>query len=530
MARQAGDCGCDGGREEPAGGKPSSFRSPNSRGGTGREAAAEAPPRGDVLDWLGAPSISGNQTGALATSRRLALPQSNADQHFLPRPAGSSPPLPGTEVWFGTGSVGSVGGPSGYCGEYGVFVGTGPNESSYLACECKVVRDPGESPQWKPDYVAYDAIYAPHAASAGDLGRMLINEEEIVLTDGGTDPANAVHPSVWVTTPPDLANYWSTSFPFDNALCQWVYVNVGRQQDPECKPWCQGGEWLGFVGEGAYLVSGLIPYAAYKIVAESSSSYVRQYRVRVWVGLMHHFSFFVPPSDYTDHSSRWGVDVIETYANDEGSPWDPVNERVSARGWFAGMFLSLTDGLRTEVTYQSHLGETRWVPVVYGCDAEGNVNRYYPYEVAYAAGTSGEPTGLCFSDPWAFEETEDETCAYLGASIWGEVCVTSSPDEPRPFSRAIAQQAFALLFPAGEVTVAWKLAFMAKDFSGNAQDSEVTRWFTLNARDVVQVDSLIEKVNTLRSTPEGRYVVRNWDVNRLEDAAAAASVGESCCT
>lgn len=411
----------------------------------------------------------------------------------------------------------------GYCLRWG------DHEDVCYRCTCYSAVNP-ENALRREEVVTLDDYPPGDYWKRAEADGAAVNGVEVDLASAD-DPANVEHEDVWFTTPPDLADFWSTAFPFSDPTMSWVYAHVGSNADIHCQSIFE--PYLPYLMEGGYLVCGLMPYAAYQVISRSRSALYSTYRVRLWTGLMHHFSFFLPPPAYWDHSSRWGTATFLNYVDSAGNDaWNEPAGRVDAKGRFVDMFTSLTERVTFGVFYDAggSAGEDSFLNV-YSCDPTENyvASGSWPGTTYQAVDGFGNLLGTtnrnCFSDPFAYD-TGTRMTSFLGTSVEGEVCIFANDGHFVPSGLQLARKAFEILF--GEaVTVSFELK--GQGFSASAPAFTVNRWFRLTANDLVPAAALIAQVNALRTTPEGRYLFRDYDLSRLQAAASAPPPDDTEC-
>ncbi len=421
------------------------------------------------------------------------------------------------------------------------FYGAAPEWDS-TRCECGPIDKSenhfttysyGADYEVSPEF-SYEAIANP--VNRADPDGAAINGSVISLVS--LDPANPdadtaalASPDIGFRAPDELLADWISAFPFDDPEFEWVYAHVGGARDENCTPYCAGD--FGFIDRGAYAVSALRPYVAYTVTHTNSLGLstadgraYHGYRVRLWVGVMHNFSFFVPPWDYEVNLGPWDTVEIDNYRDLNGNGiWDPVTGRVDARGRFVAMFTSLVPAVKVELAWLVNGGrgvDREWVR--YACDPADNRDSSYAYTIAYEEGGTGDPSPNCFYYPDAWALDNDDMTSLLGGSTWVDVCIYA--DGTMALSeRSLAALAFQHAF-GDYVSAAFEMSFTGFE---SATMETVNRWFALHAEDLEDADALAARIAALRGTPEARYVIREFDAGRLGHAAAAARAsGEAC--
>ncbi|HND30841.1 MAG TPA: hypothetical protein PLA94_12615, partial [Myxococcota bacterium] len=342
----------------------------------------------------------------------------------------------------------------------------------------------------------------------------------------GYDAANTFFEYVWLSAPAELLALWPESaWAFDDPICSWLYLMVGVDmlhpescyKDPNI-PTASDMAW-----EPTFLVSGQQPYAAWQLIAADSGPNGDAdkvgIRIRYWIGLMHHFSMFLP----LENRDRYSIEDLPPALFD--------GDRVPARGTLVKWWMYYLHSIRVAIRWTDAEQGVADSGIYYHCDPARNVDAGpgQTYDgVTYETDTSGSPSALCFSSHAAFETGEEEMTSLLGHGVWGEVCMLVEPGELRDLE-ALTQEGFARLF--GErVKIQFEVRFWGRDgrsLVGNPHIVE--RNFCLAARDLEERSSLHRRIDQVRQSPHGRWLFRNFDQERMKASADAAVAAAKPC-
>lgn len=472
------------------------------------------------------PIVSGRDDGKAAPPRSAGLG------------VGLGPPMP-PNPW----PLGELPGPGGelcidppaYC------LDDGDGDITCRSCPCYT------SIAWEDAY--YPAITAEFI-DAYSFDRAFTGEDDASYADDATDSGAAVngavvtdpldatthHADVYFTVPTDLADNWDAEF-FQSATgVWWTWAHVGTDGSA-CQSELLSGNYR-LATEGGYVASGVQPYVVYSVLSSEENVVYRSYRVRVWIGLSHHFSIFLPPPDRSSVSAPYDTTILFDYDAYGGTMWalsdstDSLSGDVEYRGRLADMFTGLIDRVTFQVAVPYGSGWSSRL-YAYSCDPTQNYgDPSSPYlQNSYQKGTwNGYPAPNAFSNPEAKEETSDESAemtAFLGATAWGDVCIMSKPDQPVPTELALARKAFSMLF-GDSARVAYQLNGRGATAT-TEPDFVVNRWFRLTSSMLQSVRSFKSNMSALRSTNYGRYVFRDWDSARMQkDALKSRHLGCTC--
>ena len=347
----------------------------------------------------------------------------------------------------------------------------------------------------------------------------------------GYDAANTFFEYVWLSAPAELVALWPESaWAFDDPICSWLYLMVGVDtrypeacyNDPNI-PTAVDMAW-----EPTFLVSGQQPYAAWQLIAADSGpngdAEKVGIRLRYWVGLMHHFSMFLP----LENRDRYSIEDLPPVLFD--------GDRVPFRGALVKWWMYYLHSIRVAIRWTDAEQGVTDSSIYYHCDPKRNVDAGSgkTYDgVTYEADTNGAPSALCFSSHAAFEEGDEEMTSLLGHVVWGEVRMLVDPGELRDLE-ALAQEGFARLF--GErVKIQFEVNFWGRDglsFEPGYRPHIVERNFCLAARALEERSSLHRRIDQVRQSPHGRWLFRNFDQERMKASAdAAVATAKPCpCT
>ena len=244
----------------------------------------------------------------------------------------------------------------------------------------------------------------------------------------------------------------------------------------------------------------------------------------MWVGLTHHFSYLMQSP--SSENSVFDTSDLATRA------WSESAGKVVERGKMAEEWLSLVTSTTSGIRFYDQ--EIGGVPAeassTYPCDP-------YLYEpaffasncgYAYAEAGGGAPTPICFSTPDAYTTGTDEMTSFLGTDLWGEVCFAL---HPAPYdAAALAAEAFDILF-GPHVCVTHEIVFTP--FSNQTENIDaqqvLRRAWRLTARDLQTTDDMRATMTRLRTTPENRWLLREFDSGRLVDVVDAAMDADEAC-
>lgn len=311
-------------------------------------------------------------------------------------------------------------------------------------------------------------------------------------------------PSMLIQDWPQFLGY------FDDPEFEWIYLRASYDPDySRCVPPATVNSSLYQRWNHAHLVSALRPYCAYATNTSEEDSYTHV-RVRIWVGLMHHFSYFLPTS-FTDLGPYQIANIPVVWSN------SPSPGLVSQRGTFADFWLKQLESLYCGVWAERGFGRGE----LYDCDPSrvSNASTSSRY-----ANSTGAPTRFCFSNQAAFTDSSTEMTSFLGESLWGEVCfnvLTHDLD-----LRALAEEAFETLF-GRHVKLGYRATFW---YAGNNPNSPyvVERYLCRAAADLEPVEALVARGEAKRNTSQGRWLYREWDLNRLTASAQEFAGRDPC--
>lgn len=399
---------------------------------------------------------------------------------------------------------------------------------------------------WSPD----DAC--PHADN------MYIDDQWVTASARFTsfrDPAHEALEWLHLRAPATLTDKWSSpDWAFDDPSCDWLYIEIGRNGRYACTQNCTPPDEINpdvQTGHASFLVSAIMPYAVYEAVQEapltdsSGATLVDEYgrpmwsvRMRVWVGFTHHFSFFVPPDGEND-ADEYTTDQLPSAVWDT-SGGDDGTGGVASQGVLAWYWTSLTATTYASATWHAPGEGITNVGAEYpcslgGCPPPGGADGtwysavgVYNYGDRYEMAIDGTvPSPLSCSNPEAMDDDDSAMTSFLGQSAWGEVCFVRATGD---WSDAtLAAEAFQQLF-GDRVMVGIRVEFIGGGGSeyGTAPH-HVERFYCVKDTDLQTVESLTSTVDTLRSTPEGRWLFRNFDSTRLTAAVKAAKADATTC-
>lgn len=406
----------------------------------------------------------------------------------------------------------------------------------------------------RPDYdgIADASTYpcAPHVGPLGSTGWGRMVTEEMSYSAPNFEQGSATLPRFHeaeddsalyytYTEPPEaLRALWpEVAWPWHDPSCTWVYISVGRTDGAivngniagSCAPPNEVAPLISSesndVDGDTFVVSGMMPYAVCEVLSraehDDTSSPRTAYRIRYWVGFIHHFSFFIPMHGSDPNSI---TDIPATV-------WSANSGRVDMPGPRVEWYLGLISGLTTKVAWSEddsnvlqfrssswkcstmHSGSYPPDPrITYATDQAGNETQ--------SNGTSSTSPD-CFSNPNAYNN--GWMSSLLGQVVMGEICVSIPRDSYMTVEDA-KEEGFETLF-GSKVRMAMEIRYIGPDGAAYGTD-EFQRakpfWVTLRgcvtAADLETADSLSSRVTALRTSQHGRWLYRSFDAERLVDA------------
>lgn len=467
-------------------------------------------------------------------ARGRIVPDPFSDAASTKRPAGAGCGCSGASAAGGGASKKRAAIPPPYVGIADNDIGDRPDVVERDPCESYVAIAPNvrEAEQYV-DFSYDEELDLEVSWPCGDDELMVDGTSAANWQDefaAGGDPANDINSFVSLRCPADLRAAWNTRFTFDDPNFFWVYARVGDTSANLCSLPTPLNE----AGGSSYVVSALRPYAAYMVLGETDHSSEGFYRLRIryWVGVMHHFSFFVPPADYANYfDTRSGI-RMRRYGTSALSAayWDEPAGKVNPRGTFVQYWTSLVREARFQARWSTDFGFEYYADARYSCDPTEHVLGG-SYGNSYSA-RGGTASPLCYDDPAALA-TAGEMAAFLGICRTSEVCVCVSTKARLlnlGYEKKAVEEGFEMLY-GDAACLGYNLAWYTPEATaGSTRDpSFIRRSFRVDAGALEDVRTLIAKQDALRTNKETRYLYREWDPRRLEKAYVYARLyGKEC--
>lgn len=363
----------------------------------------------------------------------------------------------------------------------------------------------------------------------------------------------------WTKAPEELVQKWPGQWAFDDSSCDWLYMSVGQRANDNCN-------WPSFLqrdfidpSDTTFLVSALMPYAVFDFrnirSVEIDGCTQTVVRIRYWIGVTHHFSFFVPLSLADGSWSR-----KPTYMTDDlpSECWSSGLDAVSDIGIRTDTWMKMGAGCKAGVFKDPKYGSNFFAREYFVNSNDfsdenyfenfttNNCGAYYFYDGVSNGNATTAPSACCFSNHTAYESDLTEYVPWramtslLGINATGEVCFTLSPWEIEQYLFQIdelVREGFRALFGKNP-EVKFENKFWAgpdgSDFYGNHAPHTIVRSFAINERTLIPVSTFCQKINNLRETDEGKWLFRSFDSDRLLWAVQSNAENDvrddECCT
>lgn len=371
-------------------------------------------------------------------------------------------------------------------------------------------------------------LEAISAVSGCDGADTTVNGEDLQWKFG-MDP-NTICSELWFEAPEELTDQWPTAvWDFDAPEFAWVYMRVGYNEFEEVERCEPSRTPEGVAGDGSprtFAVAALRPFAAFELVSTDTGvagSDQTSATVRVFVGLMNHFSFFYPGDE---GDGPW------TTADLPVEMWDETTGTMTGRGTLANWWLTLTKSTSTSIEWTDPVDGPSRHSAVYPCEP-GDHPAWSEYGGSYEGAENDSSPGLpasplCFSNPMSADLGASTMYSLLGNVIWGEACVTVDSSDYTEVGAARA--AFALLF--GErVFIEHSVEFYGLpgwNYENHGAAHAVSRRFCVRLRDLRPVEGMRRMMAAFRGSFEGTWLFRDFDTAQLVVAAAQPPASGAC--
>lgn len=342
----------------------------------------------------------------------------------------------------------------------------------------------------------------------------------------------------WGAAPEQLKALWPEFVDyFDDKSCVWMYMAVSHHTDVEagfCIPHNNLSEQdpvLKTEQNPAFLVSGIMPYLLYDIKELSLQKTCTGDKVsiiiRYFAGMINHFSFF---ASYEDKESYLISDL-------PADVFDANSQTVSLIGNRVDYWLRLSQGLIVSIELP-FTNKTQYYPcnpqnIRQDPDLVWNLGLKYAFSDVDILNNptldsiAGDPTPFCFSDQVV---TDEEMRSLLGVSAVAEMCFVVEPEELRDLEGLIMAGCVKLF--GNKIILNQQVSYFPSPIF---EQNFVTSAEKLSARIVVDARSLkpfsdiYRKISALRQTPQGKWLFRTADIDRIVSIANIESE-ESCCS
>lgn len=358
---------------------------------------------------------------------------------------------------------------------------------------------------------------------------MLFDGEQVARSPFfDADTLNLRNEYSWTRAPDELKELWPQFAPFfDDPDFDWVYLAVGGGNEEflaSCTPVVYPSVVL---QSPTFVVSALRPYAAYEVrqvgvVGTEGFGF----RIRYWVGVMHHFSMFVPnpaapEGPFTD------ADIAAVFPN----AWNATTQTVPSRGWLVANWAAYITRVGAGVRWSDPVAGDAHTGTYFACNP-GLCPASIQYGFSYVD-NDGAPTGLCFSDRLAWDaapsDASGDMTSLLGASLWGEVCVVTGAGYDL---QDILERGFEALF-GEEARVGLEIRWFDRGGQGrggsDARPHALGRYYCLRAEDLEDAEALAAQVLAKRSSGPTRWLYRDFDPTRLQAAVAGFEADADPC-
>lgn len=315
----------------------------------------------------------------------------------------------------------------------------------------------------------------------------------------GGDLVHNILPNVWTRAPLELTDQWqgTSGWEFDDPSCEWLYAWVSY--DGCGSSFGQGGG----ANRMSFVVSAMMSYALYDIrsleVVTTCTGLKLAVRIRYWVGLTNHFSFFPDMYEYPHSLDQLPSDAWYTFAQRDG----PTGNRVD-------YWMSAVDKCVAKVDWRTDYTTRTY----FSCPShfvDDPVSHYYD--------AKGDAQPVCYS---VHSTNHGQIQSLLGNSATGEVCFVVSLEEA--LSGDLITEGFVSLF-GNRVTCTLYLNIQSGSKEG--QDS-VQRSQCVGPASLQSVDDFVATIDRLRQTPTGKWLFRSGDANQLKESSSKHE--KSCCT